>query len=127
MPHLCVYSPNLTQVLTDYSPFIQRYGFVIAFTIESLLLAIAVGRRIQRLSYAKKQAERHANFDHLCHIYNRRGWSLKANDLLAEHKQRGGVLCFLYIDLDRFKAINDTYGHDVGDKVLCKGQHYVYL
>lgn len=107
-------------LLTDYSPFIQRYGFVIAFTIESLLLAIAVGRRIQRLSYAKKQAERHANFDHLCHIYNRRGWSLKANDLLAEHKQRGGVLCFLYIDLDRFKAINDTYGHDVGDKVLCK-------
>ncbi|MFP3398733.1 hypothetical protein SB749_20615, partial [Brevibacterium sp. SIMBA_078] len=60
-------------LLTDYSPFIQRYGFVIAFTIESLLLAIAVGRRIQRLSYAKKQAERHANFDHLCHIYNRRG------------------------------------------------------
>lgn len=115
-------------LLTDYSPFIQRYGFVIAFTIESLLLAIAVGKRIQRLSYAKKQAERHANFDHLCHIYNRRGWSLKANDLLAEHKQRGGVLCFLYIDLDRFKAINDTYGHDVGDKVLCKvaeslGQH----
>jgi diguanylate cyclase len=117
----CVFISMLFRILLpESSPFIQRFGFVIAFTLESILLAIAVGRRIQRLSYAKKQAERHANFDPLCHIYNRRGWRLKANDLLAEHKQRGGVLCFLYIDLDHFKAINDTYGHDVGDKVLCK-------
>lgn len=116
----CVFISMIFRVLlTDYSPFIQRYGFVIAFTIESLLLAIAVGWRVQRLSYAKKQAEQHANVDHLCNIYNRRGWSLKANELLAAHKKRGGILCFLYIDLDRFKAINDTYGHDVGDKVLC--------
>jgi len=59
-----------------------------------------------------------ADFDTLTGIYNRR----KFNDLISiEYKRAKRYdrnLCILFFDIDHFKNINDTYGHDIGDKVL---------
>lgn len=107
-------------LLIDHSPFMQRYGFVLAFAIESFLLAVAVSRRISRMRIAQKRAETEADFDHLCGILNRRGWAKKSSQLIGMHAKKGGVLCLMYIDLDDFKQINDTYGHAAGDDALCK-------
>ncbi|MEZ7205806.1 diguanylate cyclase [Pseudoalteromonas sp. DY56-GL79] len=105
-------------LLVGYSPFMQRYALIFAFAIESLLLAVAVSKRIGRLRQQKQQAENEANYDQLCGIFNRRGWYKQANVLVEQFNKRGGVLALFYIDLDKFKLINDQFGHDAGDKAL---------
>lgn len=110
-------------LLINQSPFMQRYGFVLAFAVESFLLAVAVSRRISRMRIAQKRAETEADYDHLCGILNRRGWAKKSAELIKFHAKKGGVLCLMYIDLDDFKLINDNYGHATGDQALCKVAH----
>lgn len=60
--------------------------------------------------------------DHLTGLLNRRGLHLRFGVLLAERGAAPGdaVVVVMVIDLDRFKAVNDTYGHAVGDTVLVR-------
>ena len=62
----------------------------------------------------KEKLSYEATHDKLTGLYNRRGYDflLKNVDL--------DTSALLLIDLDEFKSVNDTYGHDVGDKVLIK-------
>ena len=53
--------------------------------------------------------------DALTGLYNRGAYE----KLLEEHDQQGDI-ALLWIDVDKFKGINDTYGHDIGDKILQK-------
>ncbi len=67
-------------------------------------------------SLAEARAE--ANVDHLTNLPNRRAFETqleRAADLAAE---KGEPLCVGFCDVDHFKAINDTHGHDAGDRVL---------
>ncbi|MCP4339590.1 MAG: GGDEF domain-containing protein [Desulfobulbaceae bacterium] len=64
----------------------------------------------------------HARFrccysDNNC-LPNRRNVLLRLKNLVAEVKRYGEPLSCLMIDIDHFKKINDTYGHDCGDTVL---------
>ena len=74
-------------------------------------LAAAIGR----LSKADK-ATQQANTDPLTGLANRRG-VLQKLDAAFKRQQ---PLALLYIDLDKFKPVNDTYGHEAGDAVLKK-------
>lgn len=62
--------------------------------------------------------------DHLTGLLNRRGLNLRIGGLLAERAGAAlpgdAVLVVMVIDLDRFKRINDTHGHAVGDVVLVR-------
>jgi diguanylate cyclase (GGDEF)-like protein len=81
----------------------------------------------QKLSRRQSKAERlkatlllktQSNEDPLTHFYNRRGFEERLLRLVERSAFRQTVLAGLIIDIDDFKAMNDSFGHAVGDDVL---------
>lgn len=72
------------------------------------------------LARALEEAERLADHDALCPVFNRRAFERELSREIALAARHELPLCLLYIDLDRFKAINDTFGHAAGDKALIR-------
>ena len=58
--------------------------------------------------------------DPLTKIPNRRAGMEKLALILEQHKRQGGITAVIIIDIDNFKQINDSYGHDKGDEVLIR-------
>jgi diguanylate cyclase (GGDEF)-like protein len=63
-------------------------------------------------------ARREALMDPLTHLWNRRGASVLLKAALGSADQRAAPLALALLDLDNFKRINDTHGHQTGDEVL---------
>ncbi len=74
-------------------------------------------RLAEALSKAKDEAERKAYIDPLTGLANRRALHGKLDQLL-EDSDGPGPCALLQIDLDKFKSVNDTFGHAAGDLVL---------
>ena len=87
----------------------QVIGAIEIFTDNSPKLAIT-----QRI----KELEKMALLDHLTELANRRYTELNIQTKLDELRRYGRPFGILYMDIDHFKNVNDSYGHDIGDKVL---------
>ncbi|MGN8158389.1 GGDEF domain-containing protein [Salinisphaera sp. SWV1] len=66
----------------------------------------------------REQVEVQAVTDGLTRLANRRYFMAEAAARLGRQNARGGAASLLFIDIDRFKAVNDAHGHAIGDQVL---------
>ncbi len=62
--------------------------------------------------------ERQAHFDELTGLPNRTRLALMLGKALAVSEREGTLLTVCYLDLDRFKPVNDSFGHEIGDRLL---------
>jgi two-component system, cell cycle response regulator len=94
------------------------------FDPDELLARVEVGRRIialhREIEAKNRLLEQMALTDELTGLPNRRAITQWAERQLKGAIRHSYPFWMVMMDLDRFKAINDTYGHDAGDKVLKK-------
>jgi len=79
---------------------------------------VSVIRDMSERAEAEAQLVYLAFHDPLTGLSNRAALEKRLDDAIADARRYNDILAVAYIDLDRFKPINDTYGHETGDSVL---------
>jgi len=88
----------------------NQFGKVVNYT--------AIQTDLRELESSQAKADYLAYHDPLTGLYNRVNFEEYLSHALFVAKRNENMLAILFIDLDRFKVINDTLGHDIGDEVL---------
>jgi len=100
------------------SDSLYYYGLPLSMVAASILVALGVADRLRAQRLALSEAERRAQTDPLTGVLNRRSLIERLDAACARAKARGLPIALLFIDLDHFKMINDTFGHQAGDACL---------
>lgn len=111
-----VYNSKWTFSLESKNEIGQRLNYIYSVslaTLASILIGLVVWLWL-KINQQNKMLTRYSYEDSLTRLYNQR----KLFTILARYEKENRVFGIIYIDLDGFKAINDTYGHDIGDKFL---------
>ncbi len=79
---------------------------------------IATTIDMSRMQHAQSEIERLAHHDGLTNLPNRLLLGSRLQQAIERQARHGGMGAVLFLDLDRFKQVNDTYGHQAGDQLL---------
>ncbi|WP_434559195.1 diguanylate cyclase [Pseudomonas sp. R1-6] len=71
-----------------------------------------------QIQAANAQLQLLSSTDRLTGLYNRGHWEGTLKAAYARHQRYGNALSLVMLDIDHFKQVNDTYGHQAGDKVI---------
>jgi diguanylate cyclase (GGDEF)-like protein len=104
----------------SYPTFLAPHpvNWVFAVVANSTTVLSLVGILLAHRDEAARALERLATIDGLTGVLNRRAWLTQADTDLAVSLRYGHPVAVLMLDLDYFKQINDSRGHEAGDKAL---------
>ena len=100
-----IYKKKLTSITQHSGLFNRAATFAIAHDVT-------YRKKIEQIAHQK------ASYDHLTSLPNNILFHDRVNLAIANAKRDNTIFSIMYLDLDEFKAINDLYGHHIGDKVL---------
>lgn len=102
----------------DYTLLWQVLGIAFILLSASLYWNKKLSLSNKELAETQKRLIKQAHRDPLTHLYNRRYFHEMAGDLLALCKRNKNTISTIMLDIDKFKDVNDAYGHSIGDEVL---------
>ena len=122
----------LCQNYLTYTRFIEaeRQNQLLSNTLEdrnqelhdfSQSLEERVGQRTVELAKANEKLGELAHEDLLTGLPNRRGMTIFIEESIAQYRQSNTPFCLLVLDFDKFKELNDKWGHETGDRALSEG------
>ena len=87
---------------------------------RALVGGVVTFRDVTEVTQRTSELEKRAQYDELTGLANRSLFLKQLSRAIGRAQRKGSPLAALVIDLDRFKSVNDTLGHDAGDALLCK-------
>jgi diguanylate cyclase (GGDEF)-like protein len=112
---------DAVDALVDLSSALARRnlnGLIPLLVVAPVGASIYAWRRYHEGMRAQRELARLTVHDSLTGLPNRRFLGESFTRLLEEHRGDIGHVALLFVDLDRFKAVNDTYGHEAGDHLM---------
>jgi diguanylate cyclase (GGDEF)-like protein len=103
---------------SDQGDGLLYYGLPLSMVAAAVLIALGVADRLRQQRAALTDAERRARTDPLTGVLNRRSLIERLDAGCLRARARGLPISLLFIDLDHFKLINDSFGHQAGDACL---------
>lgn len=98
-------------IASDYALYSQSLGAVLSVGTGLLMLMLLVRDMIVEITTKSET-------DTLSGLYNRRGFDERAEPGIAGARRNSQPASLVVCDLDHFKRVNDTYGHETGDRVI---------
>lgn len=100
---------------------LSAFGLITVFIHASVMYGFviwAIESEYKKVKEAENQLKEQAWRDSLTGLYNRRWLEYQCTDWLNKKLPKTATISVMFIDLDGFKNVNDTYGHKVGDELL---------
>jgi len=92
---------------------------LINLLIGAAIMLVVMGCTFFVLNRFRSRLEKAAATDPMTGLLNRQAFGIVFRQAVVEQSRRGGPMSVMLLDIDRFKQINDTFGHVTGDQVIC--------
>jgi diguanylate cyclase (GGDEF)-like protein len=110
---------NIGSTAANYEAILKKANeTLVEITLQTQMQATQLKEQTHNLEQQNQALKKQATTDGLTGLANRAKFDIFLSEHFAAHKSSGKPLALLLMDVDKFKQVNDKYGHPAGDKVL---------